>query len=96
MRQQLVLLALLAKAQDPAILPDLPEIVREGREAVRTDFDRETQARLIELAPDLSAEDIVFGTMTEYLWGDTTESGMWVYQGDWSTLPGIVQGFLAG
>nr|MBA2278188.1 LCP family protein [Chloroflexia bacterium] len=96
MRQQLVLLALLAKAQDPAILPDLPEIVREGREAVRTDFDREMQARLIELASTLSAEDIVFGTMTEYLWGDTTESGMWVYQGDWSTLPGIVQGFLAG
>ncbi len=96
MRQQLVLLALLTKAQDPEILPRLPEIVREGREAVRTDLDRETQAALIALAPELEKNDVVFGTIAEHLWGDTTASGMWVYQGDWATLPGIVQDFLAG
>ncbi len=86
----------MAKAQDPANLPRLPRIVREGREAVRTDLDRETEAALIELVPTLDAEDVVFGTITQYLWGDTTDSGMWVYQGDWSTLPGNVQAFLAG
>jgi polyisoprenyl-teichoic acid--peptidoglycan teichoic acid transferase len=96
MRQQLVLLALLAKAQDPANLSRLPRIVREGRKAVRTDLGSESRAALIELVPVLSADDVVFGTITQELWGDTTESGMWVYRGDWSTLPGYVQGFLAG
>jgi LCP family protein required for cell wall assembly len=96
MRQQLVLLALLAKAQDPANLPRLAKVVREAREAVRTDLDRDVQANLIELAADLDADDVVFGTITQYLWGDTTASGMWVYQGDWSVLPGTVQSFLVG
>ena len=96
MRQQLVLLALLAKAQDPANLPRLAKVVREAREAVRTDLDRDVQANLIALAADLDADDVVFGTITQYLWGDTTASGMWVYQGDWSVLPGTVQSFLVG
>lgn len=96
MRQQLVLLALLSKAQDPANLPRLPKIVRAAREAVRTDLDRDAQTRIIALAPDLDPDDVEFGTITEYLWGDTTDSGMWVYRGDWATLPGIVEEFLAG
>ena len=96
MRQQLVLTALLVKAQDPAILPRLPEIVEAARDAVETNIPADVQARLIAAVPTIASEDVVWGTMTQYLWGDTTASGMWVYQGDWNTLPGYVQTWLAG
>jgi polyisoprenyl-teichoic acid--peptidoglycan teichoic acid transferase len=96
MRQQLVLTALLAKAQDPAIIAKLPELVEAGREAVTTNIPTDVQVKLIAAVPAISTENVVFGTMTQYLWGDTTSSGMWVYQGDWNTLPSYVQTWLAG
>lgn len=96
MRQQLVLTALLEKAQDPAILPKLPQIVEAGRKAVQTNIPDDVQAKLIAAVPSIAIDGVIWGTMTQYLWGDTTASGMWVYQGDWSTLPGYVQTWLAG
>ena len=96
MRQQLVLTALLEKAQDPAILPKLPEIVEAGREAVRTNIPETVQLELVAAVPAIDIANVAWGTMTQYLWGDTTASGMWVYQGDWATLPGYVQTWLAG
>ena len=51
---------------------------------------------MIEAALTIDPANVDWGTMTHLLWGDTTASGMWVYQGDWSTLPGYVQAFLNG
>ncbi len=96
MRQQLVLTALLEKAQDPSVVTKLPELVKAGKDAVTTNIPADVQVRLIAAVPTISTENVVFGTMTQYLWGDTTSSGMWVYQGDWNTLPGFVQTWLAG
>jgi polyisoprenyl-teichoic acid--peptidoglycan teichoic acid transferase len=96
MRQQLVLAALLKKAQDPATVKKLPELVKAAKDAVTTNIPADLQMKLIAAVPSISPEDVVFGTMTQYLWGDTTSSGMWVYQGDWNTLPGYVESWLAG
>lgn len=96
MRQQLVLTAMLEKAQDPSILSNLPELVEATRDAVTTNIPDDVRNQLIAAVPNIDAANVAWGTMTEYLWGDTTASGMWVYQGDWSVLPGYVQGWLAG
>lgn len=96
MRQQLILTGLLAKAQDPSILTNLPELVEATRDAVTTNIPLDIQIQLIAAVPQIDIANVQWGTMTDYLWGDTTASGMWVYQADWSVLPGYIQGWLAG
>lgn len=96
MRQQLILTAMLEKAQDPSIVEKLPELVEAGRDAVMTNIPVDIQLQLISAVPSIDPANVHWGTMTHLLWGDTTDSGMWVYQGDWSTLPGWVQGWLNG
>lgn len=96
MRQHLVLEAMLHKLQSPAILPDLPALVEATRDAVRTTIPAELQASLIASVAGIDPAQVAFGSLTGSLWGDTVANGMWVYQGDWSVLPGIVQGFLSG
>lgn len=96
MRQQLVLQALLERAQEPGIAKKLPALVNAGRKMVQTDFGQEQEAALVAAVPNISTDNVVFATMTQYLWGATLDNGMWVYQGDWNTLPGYVQSFLAG
>lgn len=95
-RQQLILAAMLDKAQDPAVRDELPGIVTTAREAIRTDVSIPLQLRLLGLARGLSGEDVAFGTITEFLTEETLPSGMWVYQADWETLPAYVQSWLDG
>ncbi len=96
LRQQIVLAALLRRLQDPAIVGDLPALVTAARGVVETDIPVTTQLRLLELVPRLSAESVMFSTITEHLTGGVLDNGMWVYQADWTTLPGIVQDLLDG
>lgn len=96
MRQQLVLTALLQKAQDPSIITNLPALVEAARDAVKTNVPKDVQMQLIASVPSINVANVHWGVMTQYLWGDSTASGMWVYQADWSTLPGYVQTWLAG
>lgn len=96
MRQQLVLTALLQKAQDPSIITNLPALVEAARDAVKTNIPKDVQMQLIASVPSINVANVHWGVMTQYLWGDSTASGMWVYQADWSTLPGYVQTWLAG
>lgn len=96
MRQQLVLTALLEKAQEPVNADQLADLVEATRDAVTTNIPQPVQEQLIEAVAAIDPASIAWGTMTEYLWGDTTASGMWVYQADWSMLPGYIQGWLAG
>ena len=95
-RQQLVLAAMLQKAQDPAIRQELPAIVATARDALRTDVSIPLQLQLLGLAQDISGDDVSFGTITEFLTEETLPSGMWVYQADWDTLPEYVQSWLDG
>lgn len=96
MRQHLVLEAMLHKLQSPEILPNLPALVEATRDAVRTTIPADVQASLIAGFGNIDPALVTFGSLTGYLWGDTVANGMWVYQGDWSVLPGVVQGFLNG
>lgn len=96
MRQQLVLTGMLEAAQEPENLERLPELVEHGETAVLTTIPDGVRAQLIEAVGMIDPANVTWGTMTQYLWGDTLASGMWVYQGDWSSLPAYVQGWLAG
>jgi LCP family protein required for cell wall assembly len=97
MRQQLILSALLEKAQEPETLKKLPQLLEAARASdVLTNIPAEVQAHLLSKVGAINPDLVEWGTMTHLLWGDTTASGMWVYQGDWTVLPGYVQGFLNG
>lgn len=96
MRQQLILSALLEKAQEPENLERLPELLEIGREHVITNIPTDVQLHLLSVVPEIPSENVHWGTITHLLWGDTVAGGMWVYQGDWQQLPGYVQGFLNG
>lgn len=96
MRQQLVLTAMLEKAQDPSIVKKLPDLVEALRDAVRTNIPTDIQLQLTAAVPTIDVANVHWGVMTDYVWGDTTASGMWVYQADWSVLPGYVQSWLTG
>jgi LCP family protein required for cell wall assembly len=96
MRQQLILSALLEKARDPAIVVKLPELIVALQNSVITTIPTSVQLQLAAAVPTIEPENVVWGTMTHLLWGGTIESGMWVYQGDWTQLPGYMQAFLDG
>ncbi len=96
MRQQLILTALLEKAQDPATITKLPELLEIAQDAVITTIPTEVQLHLLTAVPNIPVENVYWGTITHLLWGDVVAGGMWVYQGDWAQLPGYVQGFLNG
>ena len=96
MRQHLVLEALLAELQTPETFARLPDLVASLAGAVRTDIPLDVQLRLIAMLPNLAAESVSFTNIDDQLWADSTADGAWIYQGDWSTLPGYVQSWLDG
>jgi len=96
MRQHLVLRAILAKLQDPTAAPDVPALISALGHVVRTDIPTVVQGTLAAMLPELSDEDLAFTNIEPLLWADSTAEGAWIYQGDWSTLPGYVAGWLSG
>lgn len=96
MRQHLVLVAMLKKLQSPEFLPKIPELVQMLGDVVHTTIPMEVQAQLIALIPQLTEADLAFTNIEDMLWSGYTDGGAWIYQGDWSVLPGYVQGWLAG
>ena len=96
MRQQIVLRALLERARDPEIATRLPALVAAADGAVRTTLTPAQMLALVLAAPEFGNDGVAFGTIAPYLWSDYAPSGAWIYQGDWSQLPGLVGGFLDG
>ena len=96
MRQQLVLLALLAKATSEEYVHDLPDLVHEYRRFIRNDIGAARRMTLALAAPSFSSETVSFIDLLPYVYSDYTSQGMWVYSGDWSQIPTVVQDFLAG
>ncbi len=97
MRQHLVLQEILEKLQEPAILLRIPQLIATlSGDVVRTDIPASVQARLIPMLPTLSNEDLAFINLTEQLFADYSADGQWIYNGDWSVLPGYVQSWLDG
>jgi LCP family protein required for cell wall assembly len=96
MRQQLVIRGLLERARDPKVAPKLPSIVKKHRKAVRTDLSSAEQLALAIAAPSFSNDGVTFATLNGLIYPDTAPNGMWIYSGDWSQIPGYVEGFLSG
>ena len=96
MRQQLVLEGLLAKLQTPLIAPKVPSLVSSLRSNVRTSIPDATQSQLLALLPSLTQEKVTFTNIEDRLSAGTSSGGAWIYEADWSTLPGYVQGWLDG
>lgn len=94
MRQQLVLSALVDAARDSDLLEDVPALLDLVGDAVRIDLPLPLQLRFARAAPDLTAEDVTFGTMTDQLTEGETDDGKWIYEADWDTLPAYVQRWL--
>lgn len=94
MRQQIVITALLESAQKPENVWNLPEIVDAAREFVMTNIPLDVQAQLVAAVPSIPAENVVWGTVVEFLWGETTADGGWNYQTDWTYLPRHVRAWL--
>jgi LCP family protein required for cell wall assembly len=63
MRQQLVIRALLERARDPEIAPDLPDIVKKYRKAVRTDLNASKRLALALAAPTFSNDNVTFANL---------------------------------
>lgn len=96
MRQQLVLRALLDRASDAQISPDLPALVEAHKKAVRTDLGPSKRLALALAAPSFTNDGVAFGTLNGLIYADTAPNGMWIYSGDWGQIPGYVEAFLAG
>lgn len=94
MRQHLVLTALLEAAQRPENVTRLPQIVEASQKFVTTNIPLEVQGQLIQAASAMSPMSVEWGTVVEFLWGETLADGGWNYMTDWSYLPGHVRGWL--
>jgi LCP family protein required for cell wall assembly len=96
MRQQLVLRALLDRVHSPDVADQLDDLVKKHRKDVRTDLTNAEQLALVIAVATVSNDNVEFGTLTDYIYPDSTSSGMWIYSGDWSSIPGYVESYLAG
>lgn len=94
MRQQLVLTAALAELQKPENVLRLPEIMEAGEEFVATDIPAEVQGHLVASVSDIDPDLVEWGTVVEFLTGETTADGGWIYSADWSYLPYHVRAWL--
>lgn len=96
MRQHLVLLSMLSKVTSDAFRGQLPELVEQHRKTVRNNLGQARRLALALAAPSFKASSISFTDLDQFVWGDTTSDGMWIYAGDWDQIPAYVQGFLNG
>lgn len=96
MRQHLVLLSMLKKVTSDEFRTQLPELVETHRKTVRNNLGQSRRLALALAAPSFKAQAVHFTDLNNFVWGDTTSDGMWIYSGDWSQIPGYVQGFLDG
>lgn len=94
MRQHIVLSACLEELQKPENLTNLSVIVDAGQEFVTTDIPADVQGHLVASLPDINPDLVEWGTVVEFLWGETLADGGWNYMADWTYLPYHVRAWL--
>lgn len=94
LRQHLVLGAALDELQEPENLGRLSAITEAGREFVMTDIPADVQGQLVASLPDMNPDVVEWGTVVEFLWGETLADGGWNYMTDWTYLPYHVRAWL--
>jgi len=95
MRQELVIRGLLDRSKYSEGSADITDLMNAHRKSVRTDLGKSKQLALALAAPDFSNDNVLFTTLANYIYCDYA-GDMWIYSGDWSQIPGYVQGFLDG
>ena len=96
MRQHLALRALLAQARKSETVAKLPELYKAKKKYVQTTLSKAEQLALLAAAPQFTNDSIGFGSLLPYVSPGSTDAGAWIYVGDWSQIPGYVEGFLNG
>lgn len=96
LRQQLTIMGLLEQARKPTVAAKLAATVAQHASSVRTNLTTTQQAQLTAIAPTILSDRVTMLSLLPYVYGATTDSGMWIYSGDWSVIPGYVQGVLDG
>jgi LCP family protein required for cell wall assembly len=96
MRQHLALRALLAQARKPETVAKLPELYKAKKKYVQTTLSKAEQLALLAAAPQFTNDSVGFGSLLPYVSPGSTDAGAWIYVGDWSQIPGYVEGFLNG
>jgi len=95
MRQELVIRGLLERSHSSDIKPSITDLLNKHRKSYDTDLGKSKQLALALSAPDFTNNDVSFTTLSNYIYGDYA-GDMWIYSGDWSQIPGYVQGYLDG
>ena len=96
MRQHLALRALLSQANAPEVVTKLPALYKAKRKYVHTTLSKAEQLALLDAVTGFSESDVSFGSLLPYVSPGSTDAGAWIYVGDWSQIPGYVEGFLNG
>lgn len=89
-RQQQLLLAVREQALDIGILAELPELISEVGDTVRTDLSFRQTLSLARLAQDLPSENIYTHSLAPYLTELNLDTGFY-WEGDWESLRWIAQ-----
>jgi polyisoprenyl-teichoic acid--peptidoglycan teichoic acid transferase len=89
-RQQQVLLAIREQSLNAGLLTNLPELIAETGDAVRTDLSIRQVLSLARLAQDIPRENIYSHSLVPYTTVSDTSAGWFLY-GDWEALRWVVQ-----
>lgn len=93
-RQQQVLHGVLNQLQSGDYVGRIPQIVESLRNAVLTNIPTEVQMQLIGLTATISPDAICWNSIRDWIEGGFVEGGDWVFEADWSQLPGLTREWL--
>ncbi len=78
------------QALSSGIITQLPDLIREVGDAVRTDLSPRQTYSLARLAQDMPRENIYTHAINQYMGAETIEGGYYLV-GDWEALTWVVQ-----
>lgn len=93
-RQQQVLHGVLYRLQSEENVGRIPEIVDSLKDAVLTDIPVAVQLQLMTLGATLSPDAVYWQSIRDWIVGAFNDGGDWVFEADWSELPGLTRDWL--
>lgn len=100
--QNMVICALKEKINSPAILPKIPKIIASFQDAVLTDLSLEQLTQLACLAPKLSRENLLFGSLPQEIFSSSRvyspqqKNYVYVLDADFDVIRDYIAQFVAG
>lgn len=100
--QNMVICALKEKINSPAILPKIPKIIASFQDAVLTDLSLEQLTQLACLAPKLSRENLLFGSLPQEIlspsriYSPQQKGYVYILEADYDVIRDYIAQFVAG